>query len=69
MFRICTEVSIFDVISAKHVIISYFVAFIMPIGLHNVAHPGQAADKSLIFIDFSAFFGVFSLLCKLNCVI
>ena len=41
----------------------------MLIGLHNIPISGHAAEKSLIFMDLSAYFSDFRLLCKLNGVI
>lgn len=41
----------------------------MLIGLHNLAVLWRAAEKSLIFLNLSAYFSDFRLLCKLNGVI
>ncbi len=41
----------------------------MLIGLHNMMFFGHAAEKSSFFMDLSAYFGDFRLLCKLNGVI
>lgn len=41
----------------------------MLIGLHNLAVLWHAAEKSLIFLNLSAYFSDFRLLCKLNGVI
>ena len=41
----------------------------MLIGLHNMVIFGHAAEKSSFFMDLSAYFGDFWLLCKPNGVI